>query len=181
MNPFTRRYKIPLLIALVVGLAVIALGRETYWLNAIYAFLGSIAGAFIIDLEYPVHAYSIDSSSEQSRKVKDFISFKDFRGFIDYLNENEYSFGELSIRSALFQVILAVFALYVVTAQSFILGQTLVLSISANLLYAQVMELNKTQNLRRWFWVYSGEVGDKFYKIYLFLMILILVWIFTLI
>jgi hypothetical protein len=181
MNPITRRYKIPLLIALVVGLAVIALSRETYWLNAVYAFLGAIAGIFLIDLEYIVHAYGVDSSSEKSKTLKDFTFRKDYNGLIAWLNENEYSFGELSIRSALFQIVLVIFALYVVTTQSFILGQTLVLSVFANLVYVQIMELNKTGSLQRWFWVYTGQVGEKFYNAYLFLMIIMLVWLFVLI
>ena len=181
MRAITARYKIPLLVSLVCALALIALGGITYWLSAILVFLGAIIGFIILDLEYIVHAYLVDPLSETSLLIKSYIRAKNAGEYARFLSENEYTLGEVSIRSVLFQVGLFLFTIYVVTTSANAFVQGAALSMYANLLYYQFVEFKKTQTLQRWFWIYTGNLNVGVYKIYIGLIFLSLVFVLAMI
>lgn len=178
-NPLFVRYKIPFLFSIVVSLAIIVLPGEVSILNAVLALVGSFLGFLLIDLEYLIHIYIVDPSSELSMRIREYLSNRNFIGLVDFYNREEYSFGELSIRSAMFQVVLSALALMTITNQSWIFGRGVVLSMTINLLYFQFQEYIKTGTLQRWFWVYRGNLSPAIYKAYMFLIFLIFVYQFT--
>lgn len=179
MNAFFQRYKIPILISLVNSLAFIALKGEANWLNAVFAFLGGIVGAFLVDSESVIYSYILDTSSERSKKIKSLIRRFDVTGFSEYLNEYEYSFGESSIKSVFFQLILFVFSIYILTTGQMVFIQLLVLSMFSNLLYAQFIEFSKTSTLQRWFWLYNGKIPSKFFSVYMIIILVLVVFQYT--
>lgn len=179
MNAFFQRYKIPVLISLVSALAYIALKGESNWINAILAFLGALLGALLVDSESVIYAYLLDTSSERAKKIKSLLKAMDFGGFAKYLDEYDYSFGESSIKSIFFQLILFVFSIYVFTTGEMVFVQTLTLSMFANLLYSQYLELQKTSTLERWFWLYNGKISRRFFSIYLVFILLLVIFQYT--
>lgn len=179
MNVFLQRYKIPILISLVSGLAFLALTRESNWINAILAFLGALFGMILIDSESVIYVYLLDTSSERAKKIKSLVKSFDVKGFAQYLEEYDYTFGESSIKSVFFQLILFVFSLYVITTGSMVFVQTLTLSMFANLLYSQHIELQKTSTLQRWFWLNDGKFSGKFFSGYLVLVLLLVIFQYT--
>lgn len=172
MSAITDRYKIPLLISLVVSLGVLVLRMEGYWLNALLTFVFAIIGILILDFEYVVHAYLIDPMSEVSIRVKE--TMRSPSRYVAFINQYEHSFGEMPIRSAIFQIMLALFTLYVVTAASPVYIQALALSMYANLLFQQMNEFVLTKHLSRWFWGYTGTLSHQKYQGYMVLMLLFL-------
>jgi hypothetical protein len=176
MKPVIHRYKIPLLISLVIALAVIALRGETHWFNAVLAFLGGVMGIFVLDLEYIVQSYLVDMESEHSKEIKSSIQNKNPIAFVHYINSNEYKFGELSIRSALFQFVLMIISFYTVITGVWIFGQALILTVAANLIYTQIIELSQTKTLQRWFWIYDGTVTYKMASIYIVFILVLFVF-----
>ena len=178
-NPIVERYKIPFLLSIVVSLAIIILPGTVNYQTVILAFAGSFLGILLIDLEYVVHAYLVDPSSEVSVRIKEYLSARDYAGLIDFYNREEYSFGELSIRSILFQGILAMLALMTITNQSWIFARGMVLSMSISLLYFQFQEYLRTSTLQRWFWVYRGSLYPAIYKAYMTVIFLIFIYQFT--
>ncbi|OGC51154.1 hypothetical protein A2982_03135 [candidate division WWE3 bacterium RIFCSPLOWO2_01_FULL_39_13] len=181
MSVSAARYKIPILISLVIGLALVALRRETFWFFALMSFLGSIAGVLFLDLEYIVNSYFIDPMSESAVRIKELIGSKNIKGFISYINDAEDTFGEGTVRSILFQIILIVFTFYVITTRSWVFVQGMVLSMSACLLYYQIIEYSRTKTLQRWFWIYNQTPSRTTYSIYLVIIGLALLFQFTLI
>lgn len=179
MNAFFQRYRIPILISLVSALGYIALKGESNWLNAIFAFCGGLIGAVLIDSESIIYSYILDTSSERSKKIKVFLKTFDLNGFSKYLDEYEYSFGESSIKSVFFQLILFLFSLYVFTTGQMVFIQVLVLSMFANLLFSQYIELQKTSTLERWFWLYNGKISTKFFSTYLIFVLLLMIFQYT--
>ncbi len=167
MFVFIPRYKIPVMIALATGLVYIAMSAESNWLMAVLAFVGALLSIFVLDLEYIFHVYFIDPQHEKAEDIKAMLKGKKFLALADYFSKNEYSFGELSIRSVLFQIILAIFTFYLVVTNSFVLVTCLCLSLMGNLLYEQLLELNETKTLERWFWVYDGDLTARVYQLYL--------------
>ncbi len=178
-NPLFERYKIPFLFSVVVSLAIIVLPEKISILSAVLAFSGSILGFLLIDLEYIIHAYLVDPSSEFSSRIKEYLSSRNFIGLVDFYNREEYTSGEMSIRSAMFQVILSALALMTITNQSWIFARGMVLSMSINLLYFQFQEYLKTGVLQRWFWVYKGALYGGFYKLYMVLLLIFFIYQFT--
>lgn len=178
-NPLFVRYKIPFLFSIVVALAVLILPGNVTVINAALALTGAIVGFLLIDLEYVVHAYLVDPSSDVSMRIREFIHMRNFTGLIDFYNREEYSFGELSIRSAMFQIILAVLALMTITNQSWILARGVALTMSITLLYFQFQEFVRTGTLQRWFWVFNGELHTNFYKIYMVAILFVFLYPFT--
>lgn len=175
MSPIIVRYKIPFLFSLVVGLALVVLRGETFWLNALLAFVGAILGMLLLDLEYVFFAYIVDVSHEGSKGVKAYLKRRNIVGLVDFLNQHEYKFGEMSIRSLLFVVILVIFSFYTVVSGAWIFSEAVVMSLLARLIYEQFVELQKLKTLKRWFWCYDAHLSERQY--YLYLLILTLVYI----
>ena len=168
--PIPQRYKIPLLISLAIALVFVALTAESNWLRALFAFVGSVFGILLLDLEYIIHVYVVDPGHEKAAQIKEFVKNKRFFSLVRFINETEYTFGEMSIRSVLFQALLTVFGLYVVTTSINPLVVCMTLSMLANLLYAQIIEYDRTSTLQRWFWVYNGELTRNVYIGYMITM-----------
>lgn len=173
--PLPKRYKIPLLIALTFAIGVIVFSRNINFTRALLAVSGSVLGILILDLEYILQAYLIDPYNEYSVKIKEYLSQHRYLGFIRYIDENEYKFGEMSIRSVAFQSLLAVFGFYFIMTNVNPFAQCLTISLFANLLYFQVMEFAATKTLDRWFWILEANMTDSAYKAYMIVMFVVLV------
>lgn len=160
MRIIIARYKIPFLISLMVALAVVALSAESYWLNAVFAFVGAIIGALIFDIDFFLYTLFIDPADNHSVKLRE---QKGIGGYISYISENEYKFEDLVFRSILFQIALIVMTIYVLTTDAFLLVQTFMVALYGNLVYSQIIEYQKTKSLRRWFWLHDNELSKNTY------------------
>jgi hypothetical protein len=169
--PFSRKYKIPLLLSLAVFFIYAALRVESNWISASFALLGSFLAIFLLDLEYFAFTYLIEPSVEKSRQLKELVSSKQYKNAFLFINQWEQNSidEEMTIRSAMFQVLMYLFAFYFVStlANGFVI--CLSLSILANLLYLQIIEFVRLGNLKRWFWIYTGELTKDGYFAYLIL------------
>jgi len=136
---FPKHYKIPLLIALVVSLAVITLGNETSPFGVVFTFLASIAGMFFVDLGAVLHAFIVDPSTNESQHLIEKIKLKDFKGVISFLNNEEYKVSDPTIKSALFQFLLLVFLYYAAIGGIPGFSKALIFSFFGSLLYFQMV------------------------------------------
>src|SRR3989344_2876757 len=168
--PLPQRYKVPLLIGLTLAIGVIVFSPSVTFFRALFAVLGAVSGILLIDAEYIMQAYLIDPYNEYSIRIKEFVSQKRILGLIRYIDENEYRFGEMSLRSILFQVMLAIFGFYFVTTNANVFAQCLAISLFANLLYAQILELAATKTISRWFWILDADLSAGAQKAYLIVM-----------
>lgn len=173
--PLPQRYKVPLLIALTIAIGVIVFAPEINMLSALAAVLGAIVGFIFLDAEYIAQAYVIDSHNEHSIKIKEYFRGKQFLTLIRYFDQNEYHFGEMSIRSALFQVLLAIFGFYFITTNANAFAQCLSVSLFANLLYAQILEFASARTISRWFWILEVDLSHEAQKLYIIVMSMVLV------
>jgi hypothetical protein len=162
-----------------IVLVLFVAGNLTRWYQGVFLWMGTTLGMFFPDLEYLLYAYFIDPSAEKSREVRSFISKRNFNGFVKYLEEKEYSFGELSIRSVLFLFVLMIFIIYAGAGRAFILIQGLALSMYATLLYSALMEFVKTRTLKRWFWMMNVNFHEKEYSGFLILLFVIYIVLFS--
>jgi|694.fasta_scaffold01486_20 hypothetical protein len=174
--PLPQRYKVPLLIALTIAIGVIVFAPEVNMFTALFAVLGAIVGFIFLDAEYIAQAYLIDFHNEHSIKIREYFKNKRFLTLIRYFDQYEYQFGEMSLRSALFQVLLAIFGFYFITTNANAFAQCLSVSLFANLLYAQILEFASTKNISRWFWILEVNLSHEAQKLYIIVMSLVLVF-----
>lgn len=158
MNALVTRYKIPLLISLVVALCQLALNAESNTTNIIFTVLGAIIGTVLLDLEYILAAYITDPKSEMSTKFKSEVIAKNVFSYARFFNDYEYKFTDLPMRSVLFQFLLMIFAYYVVITNSFIMAQSMVLAMLGTIFYFQLIEIVNLGTLDRWAWIYKGTL-----------------------
>lgn len=175
--PLPQRYKVPLLIGLTIAVGIVVFSPSINIYRAVLAIVGAIVGAIFLDIEYILQAYMIDPYNEHSVKIKEYINSRSYLGLIRYFDQAEYQFGEMSIRSAAFQILLALFGFYFIAASKGTNLFALCLSISlfANLLYFQILELVSTKTLSRWFWLFDIELSLSAYKIYVGIMAIMLI------
>lgn len=166
MNALFIRYKIPLLISLVVMLCILALNAESNPFSILFIILGALIGIFLLDLEYLLTAYVVDPDAQMSKQLKAEVVGKNIFSYARFLNDYEYEFKNLAMRSVVFHVLLLIFGYYIVITQSFVLAQAIVLSMLANILYFELMEILSKGNLDRWAWIYNGDVTKKVSFIY---------------
>jgi len=175
VNAIINRYKIPFLISLVIALGIVVFGGVGNWLTAVFIFLGSILGMFFLDFEFLLNSFIVDPDEEKSVEIRRIAKNKDIKGYFEYINQNEYAFDKLMIRSVLFQILFWIFIFYVINGAGQAFSLAFTLSVGANMLYQQILEFIRTKTLRRWFWMYNGEITKKVYDSYIILMALLYV------
>ena len=177
-NPILQRYKIQVFIAFVVALGVIALSGVADGFSAIYILAGCLFAILMLDMEYILDSYLLNTNSAEALKLKESFQKGGFKGLIVFFNENETKFKDLPIRSALFQILLTIFGFYIAltTAPFFAVG--MVLTILGLLLYTQIMEIANGVSLDRWFWIYNGNVTQPNQQRYVGIMLIFFVVIF---
>lgn len=178
-SAFRKRYKVPVLISLLIALAVITLGGEHSPIWVAVTFVSVLFGMLLVDLGSVIDAYVVDPSSDYSKNVIDCVKNKRINDLFKLFNERDYEVQEPTVKSALFQLLLMIFVFYVSIGGIAGFAQALVMSFMGSLLYFQMMELQSTKTLKRWFWIYNGKVSDRFYLYYVIGMVLAFVYSFS--
>ncbi|MFH1960709.1 MAG: hypothetical protein ABIJ38_00565 [Patescibacteria group bacterium] len=168
-----KRHSLNLLLALVLFILILALRLETHPISMIWIFAGCISGSFLLDLDYYLFAFLVEPSHHFSIRVKEFFHQKNFLGMVAYVGTHTDSLPRLTLHSALFQVILAVVVLYVLTSSASLFGQAFVLSGFLSSIYKMLDQHFKTKNVDSWFWILKEKPTKRFIKIYLASLVII--------
>lgn len=188
MNIFVNRYKIPLLISLVVAIGIIALSVESNVFKGLLVFLGSILAMFFLDLEIIIanklwYGEIIENNNKHSisslKKVLDqIINSKSISMYLALVEKIEYRTTSLIFQSAIFQIVLLILTLFLIYTDGNLFVKSFVLSLNAHILYAEFLEYTKTKNIDRWFYFYVGEKSRFFYISYFLVIISIFIYSF---
>lgn len=164
-----KKYKIPVLLSLVVFFLYVAFRVDANWISATFALVGSLLSIFLLDLEYFAFAYVIEPTVEKSKQLKELVQQKQYKNAFAFIEQWEESSveEEMTIRSAMFQVLTYLFAFYFISTLANPFVVCLSLAILFNLYYLQIIEFARVGNLKRWFWIYSGELTRDGYLAYL--------------
>lgn len=145
-------YKIPLAISVTLAIVLIALGTLREPLDIAAAIVGSVFGTFVLDLEYYLYAYIIEPTKDFSKTLTSYINHKDITNAILYVDHHKNEITDKSLNSALFQIVIAGFSLFVVYSTRSVFAKALVLSILANSIY-KLIELYLKSDYANWFWI----------------------------
>ena len=142
-------------------------------LDLILIILGCLIGTFFLDLDYFINAYLIDQDTEFSKLLRDYVKNKDFVGALNYIIYHANEIKNKTLNSALFQVSLAIFSLYIVRSPVSTFYKSLIISILLNSIYRFFYFYIQNEH-EDWFWVLKKTPGKYFIGIYnLILMVIV--------
>lgn len=175
-NKISHIYRLPLFLSVTFIIAMIALRVERNVLNIFQIVLGGITGTFLLDLDYLLHAYFIDPTSQMSKNMASYIKHRDFGGFLRFSQEHKHDILDKTLNSALFQVVLAGAAIFVVWSSTNLFMKALMLSTLLNSLY-RFCEAVLEGKTAVWFWslkINQSKLSIYSYGIGLFILFLVL-------
>lgn len=145
-------YKIPVAISVTLSIVLIALGTLRNPLDIMAVVIGAILGTFVLDLEYYIYAYFVDPKKDFSKTLTSYINHKDFTNAVLFVDHHKNELEDKSLNSALFQIVIAFFSIFVVYSTRSVFAQALVLSILANSIY-KLVEQFLENDYENWFWI----------------------------
>lgn len=158
-------YKISLFVSITVFAALLALTLERDPIQIALIFLGCLLGTFILDLDYLLQAYFLETDSDFSKDVQTYIKHRDIKGVIEYIHFHKNELKDKTLNSALFQVVLAGVLLIVTSSNTNQLVKALVVSTFANSLY-KMAEAHFENNLNSWFWAFKNKPNKLAFQLY---------------
>ena len=171
-------YRIPLLLSITLAVVLVALRVERDVLNIVEIALGTMLGTFLLDLDYIIHAYFIEPNSQFSKMVVDYVKHKDIGGLMTFVLVHKNDISEKTLNSALFQVVLAGAALFVLSSSIGMFTKALIVSAFLNSIYRFIEAFLEGQTAQ-WFW--SLKIKQNTASMYSYGLILFAIFFYILI
>lgn len=123
------------------------------WLSLNFAafWIGGIIGSLLPDFDHLIYAYFIRPHEVTSQRVASLVSQQKFLKTWELLALTRGERRELIFHTAHFQLIFVVFAFFVVTSTSGLLGRGIVVAFLLHLLIDQIVDLKEVGTLEHWF------------------------------
>lgn len=168
-------YKFPLLLAVFVSIAILALTVQKDPIQIALVILGAAAGSFFLDIDYIIHAYFLDPQSEFSKSVQGYGHHKDFSGLANYIYYHKNDLKEKTLNSAIFQLVLGGASILVVSSTAGNFAKALVISAFVNSMYRLAEQHFEYKNSDDWFWAFKTKPDKKGLVIYSAMLIAVLI------
>ncbi len=170
LKRFLTIYKLPILISLTLSIVLLALTVERNALNIVYIILGSFIGTFLLDLDYLVHIYFVETQHKNAGIIKDYLKHFDLIGYFDFVNAHKDEFSKKTFHSAVFQVVLGLAAVLIMASTTPLIAKVAILSAFVNSIY-KFMEAFFKEQANEWFWSFKVDTNPR--NMYTFLLILL--------
>lgn len=174
-------YKFPLLLAVFVSLAILALTVQRNPIQISLVILGALIGSFFLDLDYILHAYFLEPTSDFSKSVQGYMHHRDIKGLASYIYYHKNDLKEKTLNSAIFQLVLGGASILVVSSTASNFAKALVISAYVNSIYRLAEEYFERKNSAEWFWAFKNEPDKRGLIIYSSILVGVLVLSFYLI
>ncbi|PJA87298.1 MAG: hypothetical protein CO141_00150 [Candidatus Moranbacteria bacterium CG_4_9_14_3_um_filter_42_9] len=166
-------YKIPFLISLTLAVALLAVGTVGKPFDMAMVIIGSLLGMFALDAEYFLNAYVLETKSEFSRTLINFLKHSDWTNALKHVYYHKDESRENSLNSALFQVILAAMSIFVAFSGAALFAKALILSVFAQSIYV-LLEYYFKGRSDDWFWVMANKPTKTSVQLYIVVLFVIL-------
>lgn len=148
---FLSIYKIPLLVSLTLSIILIALQVTREPLGIATIVLGTLLGTFMLDMEYVIYAYILEPERDFSKTLAAYIKDKDIANTFLFIHSHTDEIKDKTLNSAVFQIVLALFSIFAISASTSNFISALIISIFANSLY-HLAEAYFENKIDDWFW-----------------------------
>lgn len=149
-------YRIPLILALSIGLVILSTNFRGTNFDIFLIFLGCILGMFFLDLDYFLHAYFLEPEDNFSKLLRDYIKSKDYAGAINYIIYHADEVENKTLNSAVFQFAIMFFAIFIVRSDLSIFFKALILSTQLNTIF-RFFYFYFQGHGKDWFWILKKE------------------------
>lgn len=152
----------------------------------IWQWIGFIAGGAIgwslAFLDIVAYIYILHPEVQLSQQISYQIRNKQYKQAFELIKRRQEEFDKLTVRSALFQVVWVILAVFALTSVPSLFGKALVMGLGLRILVDEWREWFKDKNkLKSWlFWQIKREVSMDELKWYMYIMTgiyLYLVWL----
>lgn len=173
MNNLFKFYRLQIILSLSLMIVLISQVFKSGYLELSLIALGCILGTFFLDLDYFINAYMIDQDSDFSKLLRDYVKNKDIIGALNYTLFHPNEIKNKTLNSAIFQVALAIFSLYLVRNPGVsTFYKAFILSILINSIYRFLYFYIQNEH-QDWFWILKETPGKSFIIFYNSILILI--------
>lgn len=154
-------YKFPLLLAVFVAVAILALTVQKNPMQIMLVVAGALVGSFFLDLDYIIHAYFLEPAGEFGKSVQGYLHHKDIKGLTSYIYYHKNDLKEKTLNSAIFQVVLGGASILVVSSTASNFAKALVISAFVNSMYRLAEQHLEYKNSEDWFWAFKTKPDNK--------------------
>lgn len=147
-------YKIPLLISVVMSLVIMALLPARLPIEVAVIIIASLISAFVLDFEYVIYASIIEPHKDFSKTLNGYIKHGDLNNAVSHIYYHKDEIEESSLNNALFQIVMGLLSIFVVTSTNSLFAKALVLGIFANSIY-KLLEFYYKGEINKWFWTFK--------------------------
>lgn len=165
MSNLFKYYRIPIILSISLAVVLISQVFKGNNLQLFLLILGCILGTFFLDLDYFLHAYLLEPTDHFSGLLKDFIKHKDIKGAFEYILFHSDEIQNKTLNSALFQVSLVFFSIFIVRSDVSVFFKALVLSIQLNSVFRYLYFYFQGHG-NDWFWILKKTPGIFFIATY---------------
>lgn len=169
-------YKSPLLLSLALSVVLITARLESNILYIILIFLGAFLGTFLLEIDRLLTFLIFEPKSNLSLEFRGLIKERNFEGALTFFEKQKpVNGGNTLLKSAVFQVILAILSLYICATTVNPFAPALVLSAFSQSFYYQLRDYQEKSDISDWFFVLKERPTKNFYLGYFIILGLIFV------
>ena len=158
-------YRIPFILSISLAVVLVTQIYKGDTVDLILLILGSLLGTFFLDLDYFLHTYVLEPADQFSGMLKDYIKSKDYTGAFNYIIFHSDQVENKTLNSALFQISLIFFSIFLVRSDVSIFFKALVISIQLNSVF-RFFYFYFQGHVNDWFWILKKTPGTFFIIIY---------------
>ena len=129
-------------------------------------WIGGLIGSLLLDLDHLLYALWIYPQELTSLRVKRMLEQRRFQEAIELLVDTRQERKKMSFHSVIFQAVVPVFALFVLTSTGSMLGAGLVMGLYLRTLDEQFRDFRKRGNIESWFWQVQAAVPHRIQVLY---------------
>ena len=163
-------YRIPVILSISLAVVLISQVFKGSTFNLILLVLGCLLGTFFLDLDYFLHTYILEPHDHFSGLLKDYIRSKDISGAFNYILFHSDEVENKTLNSALFQISMIFFSIFLVRSDVSIFFKALVISIQLNSVF-RFLYFYFQGHGNEWFWILKKTPGVFFIVVYNFVII----------
>src|SRR4030042_3465080 len=160
------------LLLVFIWLLAITLLRWRWQWNLLGLWLGGFIGTFLIDLDHFIYLFFTNPHELTSQRVQRLWEQKHLKELVILTFKTTEERMRLAFHNALFQLILFVLCLFVLTSTGNLFGSGLVMGMMLHLLKDEVRELLSKQEdrLKKWlFWQVNFDISFNQQKLFVIL------------